>query len=186
VQHRAHRAFPDLRPQRPGRLEAEERRRHVRRGGKHRPDANDIDRDLQLLRDELVSVEGSVAEQRVEPEVAPDVADVGIVVAHLADEDLLAVESDQLRALHAGSLGEQHVDVLAVDFAGAVEGQGGDAEALEPLEVAGTGIPADVVSLLAQMHRDRRQRGAVSVERHRGEQDLHDAAPGRCVRGVFR
>ena len=68
----------------------------------------------QRLGDELLGVEGAVADQRVERPLVADRDDVLEVVLDLADEELVEVERDQLGPLSAARSGNRSLRLPAI------------------------------------------------------------------------
>jgi hypothetical protein len=126
------------------------------------------------LTDETRRHEAGIAEQHIEVELVIDLTDVLEVSLDISEEEVRKREAELSKRLQSSALFRKQVGDGA-DLTGALEGQMGDSEALEPLSVARAGIPADVVPNLPQVDRNSGERVEVAVQRERGEQDLHGA-----------
>ena len=159
----------------PGRLQADKVRRNVLRGFQRRPHPERTHALAQLLLDEFHRVEGGVAEEDVEGERRVDLPHVFKVLLGVVDEDVLALEADERRAVQLRALGEQLADVVPVDLGGPLEGEVRDAEPFQLRGVARPGVPAHVMAGGLEVHRDAGERVEVAIERHGGEQDFHES-----------
>jgi hypothetical protein len=117
--------------------------------------------------------EGGIAEHHIERELVIDVTNVFEIARSVLEEDLLEVEADEGWAAEPFSFGQvrqgRGIEVLV----GPAIRKLWDAERFEAACVLTPGVPAHVVTEIAQPHGDAGQRVDVAVRGHRGEQDLH-------------